>query len=194
MIRRPPRSTLFPYTTLFRSQFVRGHPIAGAEKSGVAAATPGLFRNRRVVLTPLPENPAAAVSKVERAWESCGARIAKMNPDEHDGVLAAVSHLPHVLAFALVHDIAARENAAQLFSYAAGGVRDFTRIASSPPGMWREICIANRDRLLGEIDRHSKKLGAMRKIVGAADSAALEKLFAEARAARRRWVDGEVES
>ncbi|TMI45432.1 MAG: prephenate dehydrogenase/arogenate dehydrogenase family protein, partial [Betaproteobacteria bacterium] len=159
------------------AQFVPGHPIAGAENSGVAAATPELFRNRRVVLTPLPENPAAAVSKVERAWESCGARIAKMNPDEHDGVLAAVSHLPHVLAFALVHDIAARENAAQLFSYAAGGFRDFTRIASSHPEMWRDICIANRDRLLEEIDRYSKNLGSIRSIVEAADAAALEKLL-----------------
>jgi len=176
------------------AQFVPGHPIAGAEKSGVAAATPELFRNRRVVLTPLPENPAAAVDKVERAWKSCGARIAKMNPDEHDSVLAAVSHLPHVLAFALAHDIAARGNAAQLFSYAAGGFRDFTRIASSHPEMWRDICIANRDRLLEEIDRYSKNLGSIRKIIAAADSAALEKLFTEARAARQRWLDGEIES
>ncbi len=176
------------------AQFVPGHPIAGAEKSGVAAATPELFRNRRVVLTPLPENPAAAVSKVEQAWESCGARITKMNPDEHDAVLAAVSHLPHVLAFALVHDLAARANAARLFSYAAGGFRDFTRIASSHPEMWRDICIANRDRLLEEIDRYSKNLGCMREIIEAADSAALEKLFSDARAARRRWLDGEFES
>jgi prephenate dehydrogenase len=176
------------------AQFVPGHPIAGAEKSGVAAATPELFRNRRVVLTPLPENPAAAVSKVEQAWESCGARITKMNPDEHDGVLAAVSHLPHVLAFALVHDIASRVNAAQLFSYAAGGFRDFTRIASSHPEMWRDICIANRDRLLEEIDRYSKNLGLIRKIIESADSAALEKLFSDSRAARQRWLDGEFES
>ena len=176
------------------AQFVPGHPIAGAEKSGVAAATPELFRNRTVVLTPLPENPAVAVSKVEQAWESCGARITKMNPDEHDAVLAAVSHLPHVLAFALVHDIAARANAARLFSYAAGGFRDFTRIASSHPEMWRDICIANRDRLLEEIDRYSKNLGSIRKIIEAADSAALEKLFSDARAARRRWLDGEFES
>ncbi len=176
------------------AQFVPGHPIAGAEKSGVAAATPELFRNRRVVLTPLPENPAAAVSKVEQAWESCGARITKMNPDEHDAVLAAVSHLPHVLAFALVHDVAARANAAQLVSYAAGGFRDFTRIASSHPEMWRDICIANRDRLLEEIDRYSKNLGSIRKIIEAADSAALEKLFSDARAARQRWLDGEFES
>ncbi|HSU62619.1 MAG TPA: prephenate dehydrogenase/arogenate dehydrogenase family protein [Burkholderiales bacterium] len=176
------------------AQFVPGHPIAGAEKSGVAAATPGLFRNRRVILTPLPENPVSAVRTVEQAWESCGARIARMSAEEHDSVLAAVSHLPHVLAFALVHDIAARENAAQLFSYAAGGFRDFTRIASSHPEMWRDICIANRDRLLEEIDRYSKNLGSIRNIVEAADSAALEKLFTEARDARQRWLDGEFES
>jgi prephenate dehydrogenase len=176
------------------AQFVPGHPIAGAEKSGVAAATPELFRNRRVVLTPLPENPAAAVSKVEQAWESCGARITKMNPDEHDGVLAAVSHLPHVLAFALVHDIAARENAAQLFSYAAGGFRDFTRIASSHPEMWRDICIANRDRLLAEIGRYTKEVDALKRILESGDPVALEKLFTEARAARQRWLDGEFES
>jgi len=117
-----------------------------------------------------------------------------MNPDEHDSVLAAVSHLPHVLAFALAHDIAARGNAAQLFSYGAGGFRDFTRIASSHPEMWRDICIANRDRLLEEIDRYSKNLGSIRKIIAAADPAALEKLFTEARAARQRWLDGEFES
>src|SRR3989442_7894189 len=165
------------------AQFVPGHPVAGAERRGVAAATRALFRNRRVVLTPLPETPAAAVRKVEQAWESCGARIAKMNPDEHDGVLAAVSHLPHVLAFALVHDIAARENAAQLFSYAAGGFRDFTRIASSHPEMWRDICIAHRDRLLEEVERYLKKLGSIRKINAAAESSALEKLFNDCPAA-----------
>jgi len=176
------------------AQFVPGHPIAGAEKSGVAAATPDLFRNRRVILTPLPENPVSAVRTVEQAWESCGARIARMTAEEHDSVLAAVSHLPHVLAFALVHDIAARENAAQLFSYAAGGFRDFTRIASSHPEMWRDICIANRDRLLAEIGRYAREVDALKKILESAEPAALEKLFTEARDARQRWLDGEFES
>ena len=176
------------------AQFVPGHPIAGAEKSGVAAATPDLFRNRRVILTPLQENPVSAVRTVEQAWESCGARIARMTAEEHDSVLAAVSHLPHVLAFALVHDIAARENAAQLFSYAAGGFRDFTRIASSHPEMWRDICIANRDRLPAEIGRYTKEVDAVRNILESGDPAALENLFTEARAARQRWLDGEFES
>jgi prephenate dehydrogenase len=176
------------------AQFVPGHPIAGAENSGVAAATPDLFRNRRVILTPLQENPVGAVRTVEQAWESCGARIARMTAEEHDSVLAAVSHLPHVLAFALVHDIAARENAAQLFSYAAGGFRDFTRIASSHPEMWRDICIANRDRLLAEIARYTREVDALKKILESAEPAALEKLFTEARDARQRWLDGEFES
>ena len=169
-------------------QFVPGHPVAGAESSGAAAASAELFRGRRVVLTPLKENPAAAVAQVQAMWEACGARITRLEPDEHDDVLAAVSHLPHLLAYALVHDIAKRANAEQLFSYAAGGFRDFTRIASSHPEMWRDICIANRDRLLQELGRYQAKLGAMEKLLQAADAAGLEQLFAEARDARDRWL------
>jgi prephenate dehydrogenase len=170
------------------SQFVPAHPVAGAEKSGAAAASAELFRNRRVVLTPLPENQAASVDRVQQLWEACGARITRLAPDEHDAVLAAVSHLPHVLAFALVHDIAARPNAEQLFSYAAGGFRDFTRIASSHPEMWRDICVANRDRLLDELKRYGGKLAQLQKLLDAGDGAGLEKLFAEARAARDQWL------
>ena len=170
------------------SQFVPAHPVAGAEKSGAAAASAELFRNRRVVLTPLSENPARAVDEVQRLWEACGARITRLAPDEHDAVLAAVSHLPHVLAYALVHDIARRKNAEQLFSYAAGGFRDFTRIASSHPEMWRDICVANRDRILDELKRYQAKLAGMEKLLAAGDGAALEKLFAEARDARDQWL------
>lgn len=169
-------------------QFVPAHPVAGAEKSGAAAASAELFRNRRVVLTPLPENQAGAVDQVQQLWEACGARITRLAPDEHDAVLAAVSHLPHVLAYALVHDIATRPNAEQLFSYAAGGFRDFTRIASSHPEMWRDICVANRDRLLDEMKRYGAKLAQMQKLIEAADGPALEKLFAEARQARDQWL------
>jgi prephenate dehydrogenase len=169
-------------------QFVPAHPIAGAEKSGAAAASAELFRDRRVVLTPLKENAAAATSKVRTLWEACGARVTRLEPEEHDAVLAAVSHLPHLLAYALVHDIAGRGNAEQLFSYAAGGFRDFTRIASSHPEMWRDICIANRDRLLGELTRYQAQLGLVEKLLQASDAAALEKLFADAREARDRWL------
>ena len=170
------------------SQFVPAHPIAGAEKSGVAAASADLFRGKRVVLTPLAENPAGTISKIEQAWSACGARITRMDADEHDAVLAAVSHLPHLLAFALVHDVARRDNSAQLFSFAAGGFRDFTRIASSHPEMWRDICIANRDRLLDELQSYSNELGAVQKLLAAGDGAGLEKLFASARAARNKWL------
>jgi len=168
------------------AQFVPAHPIAGAEKSGVAAANVDLFRGKRVVLTPLEGNSRASIKIIHDAWAACGARVSEMNAKEHDAVLAAVSHLPHLLAFALVHDVASRKNSAQLFSFAAGGFRDFTRIASSHPEMWRDICMANRDRLLDEISRFSKKLGQVKKLLDNPEK--LEKLFAEARDARDKWI------
>ena len=168
------------------ARFVPGHPIAGAEKSGAAAASAELFRNRRVVLTPLAENEEDSVSTIQSLWAACGARVSRMDADEHDSVLAAVSHLPHLLAFALVHEVAQRENSAELFSFAAGGFRDFTRIASSHPEMWRDICVANRDRLLDEVSRFSKKLDRVKALLDS--PAELEKLFAEARAARDAWI------
>ena len=170
------------------AQFVPGHPVAGAEKSGAAAASAELFKQRRVVLTPLKENPSALVARVQELWEACGARVTRLDPDEHDAVLAAVSHLPHLLAYALVHDIAGRGNAEQLFSYAAGGFRDFTRIASSHPEMWRDICIANRDALLAEVARYSAQLGLVEKLLQASDAKGLDKLFTQAREARDRWL------
>ena len=175
------------------SQFVPAHPIAGAEKSGAGAAQAELFRGKRVVLTPLPENSAASLAAVEAAWTACGARVSRMSPEEHDAVFAAVSHLPHLLAYALVHEFAGRGNSAQLFGYAAGGFRDFTRIASSHPEMWRDICVANREPLLAELERYAAKLRALRPLLERGDGAALEKLFAEARAARERWLSGELE-
>ena len=175
------------------SQFVPAHPIAGAERSGAAAASAHLFRGKRVVLAPLQENTLESLTAVETAWTACGARVSRMSPEEHDAVFAAVSHLPHLLAYALVHEFAGRGNSAQLFGYAAGGFRDFTRIASSHPEMWRDICVANREPLLAELDRFADKLRALRPLLERGDGAALEKLFAEARAARERWLSGEVE-
>ena len=169
-------------------QFVPAHPIAGAEQSGAGAASAELFRGKRVVLTPLRENSKQDIAKVEQAWAACGARLSRMDPEEHDAVLAAVSHLPHLLAYALVHDVAKRNNSEQLFSFAAGGFRDFTRIASSHPEMWRDICLANRDRLLQELKLYANELGSIRKLLQAGDGAALEKLFAGARDARNKWI------
>ena len=170
------------------AQFVPAHPIAGAEKSGAAAASAELFREKRVVLTPLRENRAALVEQVESAWQACGARVSRMDAEEHDAVLAVVSHLPHVLAYALVHGVAKRNNADQLFSFAAGGFRDFSRIASSHPEMWRDICLANRDRLLQELKSYGNELGSIRKLIQKGDGAGLEKLFAGARDARNKWI------
>jgi prephenate dehydrogenase len=175
------------------AQFVPAHPIAGAEKSGAAAASAGLFLQKRVVLAPLPENPPALVDAAAAAWAACGARVSRMTPEEHDGVFAAVSHLPHLLAYALVNDISARKDAATLFGYAAGGFRDFTRIASSHPEMWRDICVANGDRLLNELDSFETKLHAIREMLAARDASGLEKLFGDARTARERWLNGEYE-
>ena len=170
------------------ARFVPAHPIAGAEKSGAAAASAELFRGKRVVLTPLRENSRESISKVEAIWSACGARVSRMDPEEHDAVLAAVSHLPHLLAYALVHGVAKRNNSAQLFSFAAGGFRDFTRIASSHPEMWRDICLANRDALLQELKQYANELGMIRKLISKGDGAALEKLFTAARDARNKWI------
>ncbi|HUJ85558.1 MAG TPA: prephenate dehydrogenase/arogenate dehydrogenase family protein [Burkholderiales bacterium] len=175
------------------AQFVPAHPIAGAEHSGVAAAKADLFRGKRVVLAPLPENAPQAIARVAGAWQACGARVAWMTPEEHDAVFAAVSHLPHLLAFALVHELAQRPNSAQLFGFAAGGFRDFTRIASSQPEMWRDICVANRDALLAELARYGTQLESIRALLAVGDAAGLENVFAGARAARSRWLDGDYD-
>ena len=175
------------------AQFVPAHPIAGAEHSGAAAAKADLFAGKRVVLAPVAENPASMVDAAAAAWEACGARISRMSATEHDAVFAAVSHLPHVLAYALVHEVAQRDNSGQLFGYAAGGFRDFTRIASGHPEMWRDICVANRDALVAELDRYADRLRALRAPLAAGDGPALEAVFSEARDARNRWLAGDFD-
>jgi prephenate dehydrogenase len=175
------------------AQFIPAHPIAGAERSGAAAANAGLYRDRRVVLAPLAENRQQDVESVAALWSAIGARVSRMTPEEHDEVFAVVSHLPHLLAYALVSDVSGRPNSAQLFGYAAGGFRDFTRIASSHPEMWRDICVANHDRILNELHLYEKKLQAVSQMLETKDAASLEKLFAGARAAREKWLNGEYE-
>jgi len=168
---------------------VPAHPIAGAEKSGADAAFADLYVQRNVVVTPLGESDPDAVDKVAAAWSACGAIIRRMSPQEHDRVFAAVSHLPHLLAYGLVHDLAGRANSEELFSYAAGGFRDFTRIAGSHPEMWRDICLANRHALLAELDQYLGELAYLRALLLGNDGKALEALFAEARDARNRWAE-----
>lgn len=170
-------------------QFIPGHPIAGAEKSGVTAAKADLYVGKRVVLTPLPENRPEDLQALRTVWEICGAQVSELAPAEHDRIFAAVSHLPHLLAFALVHDLAERDNADQLFGFAASGFRDFTRIASSHPEMWRDICIANRNALLKEVDAFMVELLKTRVLLASADSAGLEQMFDTARTRRDAWLD-----
>jgi prephenate dehydrogenase len=171
------------------AQFVPGHPIAGAESNGPDAARPGLYRGKKTVITALPENPAALVERVAGAWRLCGAIIHRLSPEEHDKVFAAVSHLPHLLAYALVDDIAAKPHAGLLFQYAASGFRDFTRIAGSSPEMWRDISLANRDALLTELDAYLAQLAKLRAQLAAADGAGLEAVYANAQRARREWIE-----
>jgi prephenate dehydrogenase len=170
-------------------QFVPGHPIAGRESNGPDAALAELYHGKKAVLTPLPENAADDVERVAAAWRSCGAVIHRLTPQEHDKVFAAVSHLPHLLAFALVDDIAAKPHAGTLFQYAASGFRDFTRIAGSSPEMWRDISLANREALLGELDAYLAQLTTLRAKLAASDGAALERVYANARRARCEWIE-----
>lgn len=168
-------------------RFVPAHPIAGAENSGAAAARADLYREKKVVLTPLAENAVLDVARVRSAWEWCGAQIHELTPEAHDRVFAAVSHLPHLLSFALVHDLAVREDRDLFFSFAASGFRDFTRIAASHPEMWRDICLANRVALLEELDRYRAQLDELRDALQRSDGARLERIFDVARTARRAW-------
>jgi prephenate dehydrogenase len=173
-------------------QFVPAHPIAGAENSGAAAARADLYREKKVVLTPLPENSVLNVARVRSAWEWCGAQVHELSASEHDRVFAAVSHLPHLLSFALVHDLVVRENSELFFRFAASGFRDFTRIAASHPEMWRDICLANRVALLEELDRYRAQLDDLHDALQRGDGVALEQTFDVARKARRSWADGQA--
>ena len=170
------------------ARFVPAHPVAGGEQSGAAAARAALYQGKKVVLTPLPENFADAVARVRLAWELCGASVSELTPQQHDEVFAAVSHLPHLLSFALVHDLAQRDNRDLLLSFAASGFRDFTRIAASSPEMWRDICLANRGALLRELDRYSDELSAVRAALAETDADKLEEIFSLARSVRSNWT------
>jgi prephenate dehydrogenase len=169
------------------AQFVPAHPIAGAEQSGASAARDDLFQWKKVVLTPLPENSAESVARVRHAWELCGAMVKELTPEQHDEVFAAVSHLPHLLSFALVHDLAKREQRDLFLSFAASGFRDFTRIAASSPEMWRDICLSNRDALLKELQIYASELTQMTAALEAGDAVKLEQIFRAAQQLRASW-------
>ncbi len=166
------------------ARFVPGHPIAGREHSGPSAATADLYRGHRVILTPLPENDDAAVARIESMWRAVGARVECLEVAHHDHVLAATSHLPHAAAFAMVSALARLAERYEVFRYAAGGFRDFTRIASSDPVMWRDICLDNRDEILAMLDHYREELDRLRGLLADRDGVSLERYFADAKAVR----------
>jgi prephenate dehydrogenase len=170
--------------------FVPGHPIAGTEHSGVEASFTELYRKRRVILTPLPETSPEATRRVTAMWEACGARVSCMSVGHHDEILAATSHLPHMLAFGLVDSLARMRENDEIFRYAAGGFRDFTRIASSNPVMWRDICIANREALEAMLADFGAELAHLAATIRRADGEHLLEIFQRAKAARDRFIDG----
>ena len=166
---------------------VPAHPIAGSDLSGAAAAQYGLYDNRRIVVTPLPETDPTAAELVRELWQACGARVYQMSAGEHDALFATVSHLPHLLAFAYVDAIVGKADAERCFDFAATGFRDFTRIAGSHPEMWRDIALANRDALLVELDTFQRTLDALRAELQTGDAEAMMQRFERARAARQGW-------
>ena len=168
--------------------FVPAHPIAGREKSGVTAALADLYVDHKVIVTPLPETDAEAEQKVIKMWEAAGAEVESMAVEKHDHVLAATSHLPHVLAYSLVDTLSHSEVSDAIFHYAAGGFRDFTRIASSDPVMWRDICLENRDAILGSIEALQANLQVLHQQIADADSNGIMDTFSHAKAVRDDYM------
>lgn len=170
------------------SQFIPGHPIAGAERQGPRAANAELFQHRSVVLTPLTENTAASVHCIERLWADCGARCVHLEPAQHDAVFAAVSHLPHLLAFAYMSQLTESPAAPLKLALAGSGFRDFTRIAASPAPLWRDICLSNRHALREALAPMRALLDEADRALAQGDAAWIELLFEQASQARKAWA------
>lgn len=172
-----------------RHHFVPGHPIAGTEQSGAQAAQADLCHDKHVILTPLPETSTQATEHVRQLWQACGAQVSIMPADEHDQILAATSHLPHLLAFTMMNHLNhITDHPENMLRFAGSGLRDFTRIASSSPEMWRDICLANRETLLRQIDGYQNELKALQEMLKNHDGEALEKFFSRARKIRGEWL------
>lgn len=161
--------------------FVPGHPIAGTEKSGVEASFAELFKNRCTILTPVESSAQWAIDKLTGLWEGVGSEVAVMDAHHHDEVLAATSHVPHVLAFALVDTLGRMHERKEIFKYAAGGFRDFTRIASSDPEMWRDICVHNSDAILHVLQLFRKELDSLEDAIKNRDSAEIRTVLQRAK-------------
>ena len=169
-------------------RFVPSHPVAGTENSGAEAACADLYRGRCVVLSPQRDTRADAVRRVRDAWEACGARVVRLDAAEHDRIFGTVSHLPHVVAYALVNALARYPDPKRLFGYSAGGLRDTVRIAGSSPEMWADICVANRDTLLAALEEYEDELERVRAAIDGGNAAELRRMFGQARNAREKWL------
>lgn len=167
--------------------FVPGHPIAGTEKSGFEAAFPELFRKRRIVLTPTPATSSRAVDAVTAMWQAAGAAVEITDATHHDRVLASTSHLPHILAFGLVDSLARENDVEEIFRFAAGGFRDFTRIAASDPAVWRDICLRNREALLEALRHYREDLDDLEQAIDRSDTDKLMEIFTRAKTARDKF-------
>ncbi len=176
------------------SGFVPGHPIAGTEQSGVEASFAELYQGRRVILTPTEATAPEALQQVKAMWRLCGAEVTCMSIAHHDEVLAATSHLPHMLAYSLVDTLAQMKENDEIFRYAAGGFRDFTRIASSNPVMWRDICVANRAALGAVMESYIVDMENLAETIRSGDGEKLLQIFGRAKAVRDRYVDGILDS
>ncbi len=168
---------------------VPAHPIAGAENSGVTASVDDLFLNKRLIITPVSNTKPEAVKKIQKFWERLGSVVSVMDVQHHDSVLAATSHLPHILAFALVDMLGHKDEQSEIFQYAAGGFKDFTRIASSDPTMWQDICAANKDEIIPLIEQLKGELDKIQRLLETNDTQQLFETFTYARNARQRFLD-----
>ena len=171
------------------NNFVLAHPIAGAEQSGVVAAVDDLFVNKRLIISPLSHTRIDALKKIQSFWEQCGSDVSMMEVHRHDAILAATSHLPHVLAFALVDMLGHQDEQSEIFNYAAGGFRDFTRIASSDPTMWRDICLANKNEIIPLLQQTKLQLDKIQCLLENNDGQQLFEIFAYANTARQRFLN-----
>lgn len=171
------------------SRFVAGHPIAGTEHSGVEASFPELFNARQVVLTPQPDTDKDAVNTVRELWQKTGAVVSVMDAEHHDTMLAATSHMPHILAFNLVNTLSGVDASGEVFRYAAGGFQDFSRIASSDPVVWRDICLSNGAAIQAVLRHFSQDLEQLQRHIANADGDALLALFTQAKMTRDDYLE-----
>ena len=174
------------------ASFVPAHPIAGMEGSGVHHADAGLYNGRQVILTPLPQTAPQLLQKATEVWTAIGAQVLRMTPDNHDSAFAAVSHLPHLLAFAYFAGVLGQPAGRELLSLAGPGFRDFTRIAASDPAMWRDVLLANREEVLKQSQRFRQSLAALEEVMRAGNGAALHELLRVSSEGRRGWQMGSL--